>query len=150
MQFTNSRQAAAVSPVRCGAGLGKQKCLFLRGKIRMSAVSAPGAGNLAKTVPFGEGRTQRIWACQLKLEENGPEWHVEFLSSSPVTHMKPRTSGSQSTSAGKKTMATRPRPMNKSSQMTQRTVDSMDAPVSRQLTMRLTAMGGQNCPRAMT
>ena len=132
MQFTNSRQAAAVSPVRCGAGLGKQKCLFLLGKSDVRSVC-----------------TRNRKSCKNGAFRRGPD-AAEMGVSASVTHMKPRTSGSQSTSAGKKTMATRPRPMNRSSQMTQRTVDSMDAPVSRQLTMRLTAMGGQNCPRAMT
>ena len=38
--------------------------------------------------------------------------------------------------------------MNSSSQTSQRTVSSILAPLSRQLTMRLTAMGGVNWPRA--
>ena len=38
--------------------------------------------------------------------------------------------------------------MNASSQASQRTVASILAPLIRQLTMRLTAMGGVNWPRA--
>ena len=132
MQFTNRLQTAAVSPVRCGAGSGREKCLFQLGKI---------------------GRLQRLHRdekpCKNGAFRRGPDAAETGVSAS-ATHMKPRTSGNHSTSAGKKTMATRPRPMNRSSQITHRTVDSMDAPVRRQLTMRLTAMGGQNCPRAMT
>ena len=63
-------------------------------------------------------------------------------------YMNPVAFGSQSTISGKKTISTSPRNMNTSSQMSQNTVSSIFAPLSRQLTMRLTAMGGVNWPRA--
>jgi hypothetical protein len=48
--------------------VGKAEVSVLARENRTSAASAPGAGNLAKTVPYGEGRTQRKRACPLKLK----------------------------------------------------------------------------------
>jgi hypothetical protein len=48
--------------------VGKAEVSVVAGEKLMSAASAPGAANLAKTVPSGERRTQRKRACPLKLK----------------------------------------------------------------------------------
>ena len=71
------------------------------------------------------------------------------MSHAQSAHMKPKARGNHIASAGNAMIRIKPRNMDRSSQMSQRTVDSMDAPLSRQLTMRLTAKGGVNWPKAM-
>jgi hypothetical protein len=48
--------------------VGKTEVPVLARENRTSAASAPGTGNLAKTVPSDEGRTQRKRACPLTLK----------------------------------------------------------------------------------
>jgi hypothetical protein len=48
--------------------VGKAEVSVVAGENLMSAASAPGAANLAKKVPSGEGRKQRKRACPLKLK----------------------------------------------------------------------------------
>jgi len=58
MQFTSSLQAAAVSPVRCGAGLEKRKCLLLLEKIRCPQRLHPERQILQKRcLPASAGRS---------------------------------------------------------------------------------------------
>jgi hypothetical protein len=51
--------------------IGKAEVSVLAKENRTSAVSAPGTGNLAKTVPYGEGGTQRPRACSSSLKNVG-------------------------------------------------------------------------------
>jgi len=79
MQFTSSLQAAAVSPVRCGAGLEKRKCLLLLEKIRCPQRLHPERQILQKRcLPAsagrsGNGRVRSSWRGSRGAKEVGEE-----------------------------------------------------------------------------
>lgn len=64
-------------------------------------------------------------------------------------HIKPKVLGIQSAIEGNTMVRSSPANMEMKNQNAHFTVASIGEPVSLQLTMRLTAMGGVNCPRAM-